>query len=117
MKVSHVMLGVSDIERSVTFYRDQLGFALQNRFESFAFFDGGTITLALSGDIWNHAGKAAGAMQVVLGVDNVKESYAALKAKGVEFLNEPRNVNGREWAANFRDPDGHLLSIFGLPGE
>lgn len=117
MKVSHVMLGVSDIERSVSFYRDQLGFALQNRFESFAFFDGGTMTLALSGDIWNHAGKSAGAMQLVLGVDNVKASYAALKEKGVEFINEPLNVNGREWAANFRDPDGHLLSIFGPPGE
>ena len=117
MKISHVMLGVSDIERSVNFYRDQLGFTLQNRFESFAFFDGGAITLALSGDIWNYAGKAAGAMQVVLGVDNVKASYAALKEKGVEFINEPRNVNGREWAANFRDPDGHLLSIFGPPGD
>lgn len=116
MKVSHVMLGVSDIERSVTFYRDKLGFALQNRFESFAFFDGGGITLALSGDIWNYAGKTAGAMQVVLDVENVKASYAALKDKGVEFVNEPRNVNGRDWAANFRDPDGHLLSIFGPPG-
>ena len=117
MKVSHVMLGVSDFNRSVAYYRDTLGFSLQQQFESFAFFDGGAITLALSGDIWNHAGKAPGAMQVVLGVDNVKASYAALKAKGVEFVNEPRNVNGRDWAANFRDPDGHLLSIFGPPGE
>ena len=116
MKVSHVMLGVSEIERSVKFYRDQLGFSLQNRFESFAFFDAGTMTLALSGDIWNHAGKAPGAMQVVFGVENVKATYVALKAKGVEFMNEPRNVNGREWAANFRDPDGHLLSIFGPEG-
>jgi hypothetical protein len=116
MKVSHVMLGVSDIERSVTFYRDKLGFALQNRFESFAFFDAGTMTLALSGDIWNYAGKAPGAMQVVFGVDSVKAAYADLKAKGVDFVNEPRNVNGRDWAANFRDPDGHLLSIFGPPG-
>lgn len=117
MKVSHVMLGVSDFNRSVAFYRDTLGFALQQQFESFAFFDGGTMTLALSGDIWNHAGKAPGAMQVVFGVENVKSAYAALKAKGVEFMNEPRNVNGRDWAANFRDPDGHLLSIFGPPGE
>ena len=32
---------------------------------------------------------------------------------GVEFLREPSNVTGDSWAANFRDPDGHLLSIFG----
>jgi lactoylglutathione lyase len=117
MKVSHVMLGVSDFGRSVAFYRDTLGFKLQQQFESFAFFDAGTMTLALSGDIWNYAGKAPGAMQVVFGVENVKASYAALREKGVEFVNEPRNVNGRDWAANFRDPDGHLLSIFGPPGD
>ena len=115
-KMSHATIFVNNQDEALNFYRDKLGFALQNRFESFAFFDGGTITLALSGDIWNYAGKAAGAMQVVLGVDNVKASYAALKAKGVDFMNEPRDVNGREWAANFRDPDGHLLSIFGPPG-
>jgi len=31
----------------------------------------------------------------------------------VTFMNEPRPVTGDRWAANFRDPDGHLLSIFG----
>jgi predicted enzyme related to lactoylglutathione lyase len=50
-------------------------------------------------------------------VDDVKASYRTLKSKGVEFMNEPRDVNGQEWAANFRDPDGHLLSIFGPPGN
>jgi catechol 2,3-dioxygenase-like lactoylglutathione lyase family enzyme len=113
MRVSHVMLGVSDLERSLQFYRNKLGFQVQQQLPGFVFLDGGSVTLALSKDIWTHVGKASGASQVVLGVDNVKASYSALKSKGVEFMNEPRDVNGREWAANFRDPDGHLLSIFG----
>lgn len=117
MRVSHVMVGVSDLERSLAFYRDKLGFTVQQQLPGFAFLDGGAVTLALSKDIWNYAGKAAGATQVVLAAESVKASYAALKAKHVEFINEPRDVNGRDWAANFRDPDGHLLSIFGPPGE
>jgi len=117
MKVSHVMLGASDLERSLAFYRDTLGLKLQQQLPGFLFFDGGGFTLALSKDIWTYMGKAPGATQVVFGVENVKSSYAALKAKGVEFMNEPRDVNGRDWAANFRDPDGHLLSIFGPPGD
>ena len=37
----------------------------------------------------------------------------ALAARGVEFTHEPRNVTGPLWAANFNDPDGHKLSVFG----
>lgn len=116
LKASHIMLGVSDLERSLAFYRDRLGLTVQNQLPGFAFLEAGPLVLALSKDIWTHMGKAPGAMQVVFGVENVKASHAALKEKGVEFMNEPRDVNGREWAANFRDPDGHLLSIFGPEG-
>ena len=44
---------------------------------------------------------------------DVTAAHAALRARGVEFLNAPRHVTGDQWAANFRDPDGHLLSVFG----
>ena len=47
---------------------------------------------------------------------DVTAAHQALSARGVEFLNAPRNVTGDQWAANFRDPDAHLLSIFG-PGK
>ena len=36
--------------------------------------------------------------------------------RGVTFLNEPRCVDGVSWAADFSDPDGHVLSIFGPEG-
>jgi catechol 2,3-dioxygenase-like lactoylglutathione lyase family enzyme len=116
MKVSHVMLGVSSIEQSLPFYRDKLGMKVQHQTPGFAFLDGGSLTLALSEEIWRSRGKTAGAMELVLGVENVRSSYAAMKQRGVTFVNEPRLINGRDWAANFRDPDGHLLSIFGPPG-
>ena len=31
----------------------------------------------------------------------------------MECLCAPRNVTGDQWAAKFRDPDGHLLSVYG----
>jgi hypothetical protein len=47
----------------------------------------------------------------------VQEAYEALSGKGIEFTHEPRNVTGAQWAANFEDPDGHRLSIFGPEHE
>ena len=55
----------------------------------------------------------AGGTEIVFGVEDVTAAHAALTARGVAFLSAPRNVTGDQWAANFRDPDGHLLSVFG----
>ncbi len=54
----------------------------------------------------------AGATEVVLAVDGVREAYDALKAEGVAFRIEPSHMAGPNWAANFEGPDGHLLSAF-----
>ena len=43
MKISLIALGVSDLSKSVAFYRDKAGFDLQNQFESFAFFPAGLV--------------------------------------------------------------------------
>ena len=46
-------------------------------------------------------------------MEDIRSAYAALREKGVTFLNEPRQATDKEFAAHFRDPDGHMLSIFG----
>ena len=113
--VSVVMLGVSNMERSIVFYRDMLGIHLASEVQSFAFFDGGGTTLALSAAHGQSAPSITGATEIVFGVDSVKTEYENLKSKGVKFQTEPHDINGKEWAASFTDPDGHLLSIFGPP--
>jgi catechol 2,3-dioxygenase-like lactoylglutathione lyase family enzyme len=112
-KIGLVMLGVSDLERSIGFYRDRLGLTLAMQFESFAFFEGGGVTLALSRGLVQGAGPIAGATEVVFAVEHVRAAFDALRGQGVEFVNEPRVVSPGNFAANFRDPDGHLLSVFG----
>ena len=112
-KIGVVMLGVADIEKSVPFYRDRLGLKLSAQFEGFAFFDAGSVTLALSGGLARATGRGAGATEIVFSVEHIRRAFEALRTAGVEFSGEPRVVSGPNWAANFRDPDGHILSIFG----
>lgn len=112
-KIGLVMLGVKDLGASVTFYRDKLGVTLQNQIPGFAFLDGGGVTLALSEALVGASERVVGATEVVFTVPGVRPAYEALRARGVEFLNEPRVVSGDLWAANFTDADGHRLSIFG----
>ena len=61
--------------------------------------------------------------EIVLESPDVLASYRAMKSRGVVFRLEPRLVttDGKTrdlYAADFRDPDGHVLSIAGwLPRE
>jgi catechol 2,3-dioxygenase-like lactoylglutathione lyase family enzyme len=111
--ISMIMLGVRDIEKSVQFYRDRLGLILKQQFPGFAMLETGAVTLVLSEDRAKAAASVAGATEVIFSVEDVKAGAEALKQQGVEFSHEPHQVNGPMWAANFPDPDGHLLTLFG----
>ena len=112
-KIGVIMLDVTELARSVAFYRDRLGLTLQQQFESFAFFNGGGVTLLLRQTSPQTRSGVPGATEVVFSVEGVREAHEALKGKGVAFTLEPRVVSGPMWAANFNDPDGHRLSVFG----
>ncbi|MGO9862175.1 MAG: VOC family protein [Terriglobales bacterium] len=112
-KVSVVMLGVQNVARSLAFYRDKLGLKVQHEISGFAFLDAGAVTLCLSEPAAKARGQIAGAGEVVFSVEDVSAAYQALRAKEVQFTHEPRNVTPTSKAANFDDPDGNHLSIFG----
>ncbi len=112
-QVGVIMLGVKDAQRSAAFYRDKLGLAVKSAFEGFVFLDGGGVTLCLAEALAKASPSLVGATEVVFSVADVRAAYDALCGQGVEFSHAPRAVSGPMWAANFRDPDGHGLSIFG----
>lgn len=112
-RIGIVMVGVTDLARSVAYYRDQLGMSVKQQVESFVFLDGGGVMLVLSPALVQATGLGAGAMEIVFSVEDVRAAFAALRARGVTFTNEPRVVSGPMWGANFKDPDGNMLSIFG----
>jgi catechol 2,3-dioxygenase-like lactoylglutathione lyase family enzyme len=109
-----VMLGVQSLGRSISFYRDELGLTLNFQSEGFAFLNAGGVTLCLSEPLAKALGSAPGAVELVFSVESVREAHQALESRAIRFTREPRVVTGTNWAANFDDPDGHHLSIFGL---
>jgi catechol 2,3-dioxygenase-like lactoylglutathione lyase family enzyme len=107
------MLVVSDVERSVAFYRDMLGFTVDDQT------DGGAILSRDAGQIvlQRLSGMDPVDRRVVLlrlTVPDVEAEYARLKEQGVEFAQRPGWVRvGRQdlRAAKLHDPDGHAIQI------
>lgn len=117
-RVVSVMLGVRDLEASTRFYTETLGLKATLQSPQIVLLEAGTIILGLSPGHARMAPQTSapninGATEVAFGVDDIRAAYQGLQDKGVTFLSEPRQATDKEFAAHFRDPDGHLLSIFG----
>jgi methylmalonyl-CoA/ethylmalonyl-CoA epimerase len=112
-KAPIVILSVTDLNRAIEFYRDRLGLKLTSTNEDFAFFDAGGFTLALRGGRPKADPADLASTEIAFAVERVKPAHQALRAQGVEFKREPRVITGTTWATDFRDPDGHVLSIVG----
>ncbi|MDJ0960079.1 MAG: VOC family protein [Acidimicrobiia bacterium] len=119
MHVSHVILRVADLERSIEFYRDRAGFSILGATESFAFLDGGSIRIALN--VRPNQPVDNSLSEIVLEVDDIAAEYEAMRTRGVPFEVQPREVmtdgDRALHAAHFADPDGHLWSITGWVAE
>ncbi len=111
--IGNIILPVVDMDRSLAFYRDAVGLDVRASGAEFAFLQAGTVTLCLRQAARAAQGEDAGRVEIVFDVPEIQAAYEALKARGVVFRVEPRVVTGNLWATDFRDPDGHLLSIFG----
>jgi len=112
-KLGTVLLGVRDAVKSLAFYRDVLGLAVQFSSGEFTFLDGGGVTIALRPYLDLKDGSDERRVELVFHVPDIDAAHTALEARGVKFRIAPRIVTGEIYAADFRDPDGHVLSIFG----
>jgi lactoylglutathione lyase len=113
LRIGMVMLGVREMARSLDFYRDTLRLPVQFSSVEFSFLTAGTVNLVLrhASDLPPLADERQS--EIVFSVEDIDAAYQALRVRGVAFRVEPRVVNGEQFAADFRDPDGHVLSIFG----
>ncbi|MFD7263434.1 VOC family protein [Streptomyces sp. NPDC059874] len=123
LRTGHVGLNVTDLERSIGFYRDSLGFGVlaegKEEGRRFALLgQGGELVLAL----WEQAEgpfapAAAGLHHLALaagGIDEVRAYEARLRDLGVEFAYEGVVAHGEGAASGgifFHDPDGIRLEI------
>jgi len=120
-KVSHVGLNVSDIEKSIRFYTEILGFKLSDRNQQgMAFLRNGTdhhtIALAQGPRDGNGAppDKYLTFHHMALEVDSVEELFKArqfLQEQGIEIDFEGRRGPGCNVGIEFHDPDGYSLEL------
>ena len=117
-QVDYLMIGVSDMDQSVGFYKDVLGVPVKFQTNEWTEFQTGATTLALhlskprTASTTPQGGLAAGSLSMGFNVADIEKTYRELKSKNVRFVMEPkmREEEGIKLAV-FLDPDGLEISI------
>jgi uncharacterized glyoxalase superfamily protein PhnB len=110
---------VNDLQKSIAWYRDVLGFTVKERWEHEGKLAGvelvaGTVTFGLSQDDWKKGRdrrKGEGCSVYCTTGQDVDEIAARIKARGGALLHEPRDEpwGVRDFAV--ADPDGFKITI------
>ncbi|MFY9799602.1 MAG: VOC family protein [Candidatus Nitrosopolaris sp.] len=115
-KLGAVILLVSDMKKSIDFYKDILGLPLKYQSEEWTeFFSNGT-TLALRAAKERQKTKSAPTMLTGFMINDLDSTVKRLKEKKVKFFKEPREEPFGKHAI-FEDPDEHLISIVQLDAK
>lgn len=116
-KIEHVGIFVSDLDRSVKFYKEVLGLELKEIKEveagRIAFFQIGDSQLELLGFPPTHERQAGVVDHLTFTVKDIDEVYQRLKEKNVELIDpEPKTVFGNCKILFFYGPDKERLELF-----
>ena len=120
-EVHYIMVTVSDMKRSIEFYRDKLGLPLKFESPGWSEFLTGSSTLALHGggkpnpaakEANNQETPYAGTCSIGFSATDLEKTYEELKSRGVEFVMPPtrRDQEGIKLAI-CTDPDGLAVSF------
>lgn len=116
-QIDYTMVIVSDMKRSVEFYRDKLGIPLKFESPEWTEFQTGATTLALHGggiteERRGGPEKAAGTCSIGFNVPDLDRTYEELKARGINFVMPPTERDGEGIRlAICSDPDGLPISF------
>jgi catechol 2,3-dioxygenase-like lactoylglutathione lyase family enzyme len=126
MKFSNVRLLVKDYEKCFKFYTEKLGleavwnlggcyasFKVAESIEGFAIFVSDLMAPVAGNIEKSQPTNCREKMMVSFEVENVDETYEALKARGVAFINAPADMP--DWGArvvHLRDPEENLIELY-----
>lgn len=120
MRMHHVAIIASDLERSIGFYCEQFGFAVRERGEfegtplAFLELEGALLEL-VQGDGYPREGVVN---HVALAVDDLPAELARLRAAGVRLLDAaPVPVYNGGRLAFCEGPDGELIELIEPPRQ
>jgi len=121
-KLGHVVLNVTNLEKSVDFYTQVLGFAVSDVYPE-DMVPGGMVFMRYNAD--HHGVAVVGSMKEpsrsvelnhmafeVGTLDEVVRARNHLREHNVQIDFEGRRRAGAQIAVEFRDPDGHRLEIY-----
>jgi len=112
-RIGQIALSVSDMPRSIAFWRDTVGLKFLFEAPNVAFFDVAGVRLML-GQNEGAASKPAGVV-LYFDVDDLDAAFASLRERGAAVDGEPHfiaKLGAKElWMAFLRDPDGHLFAL------
>ena len=107
MKFAYLIEYVADMDRAVSFYRDQLGLTLRFQTPEWTEFDTGATTLALHIASGQHP---AGTLEMGFNVPDIHQFYGEATAKGVEFVSPPAAEQFGTFA-RLKDSEGTIITV------
>ena len=114
-KLIQAAFTVTDLARSVAFYRDVLGFPLMFETNGMAFFQAGEMRLMIG---TNSPDPPARGTVLYFDAPDIDELSPALEAKGVQFIGPVEVVQRADThelkLRILRDPDGNPLALMGM---
>lgn len=105
--ISHLVVPVTDLERSARIWRDVIGFAESRRGEEFVDMDSGNVAIRLI-----KVPTVESTISVRLNVYEVTEAYQRLLAGGTSSRYAPMKTPDLEEMACVTDPDGHSIVLW-----
>lgn len=108
--ISYINIEVTNLDRSVAFFKDKVGLELDFTHADFGYasFESSKASLGL---VQNE--QAQGDRHIGLGfmVERLDDAYASMSAAGVEFTQPPTREDWGGYMAIFKDPDGNTYHL------
>lgn len=109
-KSAFVMLVVSNMDRSVAFYRDVVGMTVTSQSPEWTELEAGGVRIGLHSTTSKLHVKPNESYGIGFYVEDIHRIYDSLKAKNVHFIRSPRREEFG-FLAVFSDPDGYHIQL------
>lgn len=111
--IGQISVTVKELDRAVSYYRDQLGMRFLFQVPNMAFFDCSGVRLMLT--MPEARSDEIHTSILYYKVDDIQDAYQVLKERNVRFNGLPHKIADLEdhelWMAFFRDSESNLLAL------